>query len=111
MYEHDIQELTKEGMIYHTGGAYFGYTKNWERGSIIYLRSDLPQRVKSSVLVHELTHVKDRAFTDGKVWHWEFKAWKAQWEADKIGTLQTMWLSITDLERIKLYAQRLLKGF
>jgi hypothetical protein len=108
----DIFNLTKEEMLAKRGSPYFGYTMNYPDGhSTIDIRSDLPPRVYASVLMHEKQHVADRAFMDGSVWHWELRAYAAQFSADWVGTLQTIWLSLTSLDRLKLYWQRLTSGF
>lgn len=107
-----INHIPKAGMIAKFSQPYFGYTVNYPDGrSEVWLRDDLPERVQQSVKIHEMQHVKDRAFLDGRVWYWEFRAWNTQFKADFIGTLQTVWLSITDIDRIKMYLNRIIKGF
>lgn len=110
--KHEITRVTKQEMVIRWGKPYFGYTLNYPDGrSEVWLRNDLPERVMKSVETHEMQHVKDRAFLDGRVWHWEFSAWGAQVKADWFGALQTIRLSLADKSRIWLYWQRITKGF
>lgn len=107
-----ITHVTKEQMLARWGAPYLGYTCNRMGGtSDIWLRSDIPARVQASVKAHELQHVSDRAFLDGRVWHWEFRAWVAGFKASPPGFVQSVWMSVIDKERIKLYWQRITKNF
>ena len=105
--------LTKAEMLAKFDEPYFGYTQFQGRylSPIIYIRSDLPERVYNSVLVHETQHVKDNAFLDGRIWIYEYRAWIAQVKVDWRGALQTVWMSLTDIDLIKLYLKRVLGGF
>jgi len=104
--------VTKAEMLDKFQKPYYGYTQfQGKLQPIVYIRSDLPKRVYESVLVHETQHVNDNAFLDGRVWYWEFRAYKAQAKADFIGMSQTVWMSLTDPERIKLYLKRVFIRF
>lgn len=102
--------ITKAEMIARFKYPYYGYTKLGAAGGV-WVRCDLPVRVQISVRAHELQHWEDNAFKDGRVWHWEFRAWVAGYHADKVGFFQGIWMSITDKERINLYIQRIKNNF
>lgn len=104
----NIIELSKEEMIALFMYPYYGYTIV-NKG--VWIRSDLPVSVKASVTAHEMQHYNDNAFLDGRVWHWEMRAWIAGFKASPIGFFQGILLSITDIERISLYLKRIIKGF
>lgn len=100
--------LTKEQMQAKWGNPYYGYTVTHVG---VWVRSDLPESVTKSVLSHEMQHYNDNAFLDGRVWHWEFRAWFAGFKASPSGFFRGVWMSATDIERIKLYLNRFTKGF
>lgn len=104
-----IYECTREEMIKQNGQPYFGFSI--PKLKIVYMRMDIPSAVYESVLAHEMQHIKDNAFSDGQVWHWEFRAWVAGFRGNWRGFLQAVWLSLTDWERIKLYLLRITKTF
>lgn len=103
-----ITYITREGMIHKWGQDYYGYTLTHVG---IWIRSDLPTKVIKSVLAHEMKHWDDNAFQDGRVWYWEIRAWGAGFTASPLGSVQAIILSITNVERIKLYLTRITKNF
>ena len=106
--------LTKQEMQAMWEQPYFGYTTipgGIGSGAQVFLRNDLPPRVLTSVKAHELQHAKDNAFLDGRVWHWEMRAWWAGFRADWRGFFQAIWMSVTDRERLILYWKRFTQGF
>lgn len=106
--------VTKDEMLTLFGQPYFGYTTipgGIGGGAQVFLRNDLPPRVLVSVRAHEMQHVADNAFMDGRVWHWEARAWWAGFRADWRGFFQAIWMSITDRERLILYWKRMTQGF
>lgn len=109
-----INYITKEQMQQRWGQPYFGYTTTpggIGGGAQVFLRNDLPPRVLNSVKAHEMQHVADNAFMDGRIWHWEFRAWVAGFKASPPGFVQSVWMSITDRERLLLYWKRMTQGF
>lgn len=107
-----IIQFTREQMVAEFGYPYFGYTLIIPDGpSLVYILDRLPPRAKASVTAHEMQHANDRAFLDGRVWHWEARAWWAGFRADWRGFFQAIWMSITDRERLILYWKRMTQGF
>lgn len=104
--------ITVAEMKARFGYPYLGYTEVFlTEPAVVWVRSDVPERVKRSVLVHETQHATDKAFLDGRVWHWEFRAWGAQVRASVFDTVCTVLYSAVRLERWKLYITRFIKGF
>lgn len=104
--------VNKTEMVKRFGHPYFGYTQVFpENEPVIYMREDLPASVYASVFAHEARHAIDRAFLDGRVWYWEARAWWAGFRADWRGFFQAIWMSVTDMERLRLYWQRIKKRF
>ena len=104
-------QVSRAKMIELFGFPYFGYTRNYGGYSEVWLLKDLPSRVVAAVKAHEYQHVTDNAFLDGRVWHWEARAWWAGFRADWRGFFQGVWMSITDRDRLRLYWQRITQKF
>lgn len=100
--------LTKSEMQAKWEYPYYGYTVPHVG---VWVRSDLPVKVQISVRAHEMQHFDANAFADGRVWYWEARAWAAGFKASPAGFFQAIWMSITDVERVKLYWARITKKF
>jgi hypothetical protein len=87
--------ITKAGMI-DRYGDYFGITHFEHRGAVpgIYIREDLPECVKKSVLAHERHHARGN--------HSEFGAWIAGAKGHFGGFLLGILMSLRP-GRLKLY--------
>ncbi len=83
----------------------FGYSS----GSTAVVREDLPPRVKRFVEQHELFHCRDNSTFGGWIGS-EIRANIVPGIKDPIGLLATIWATITDVDRIKFYIQRLREG-
>ncbi|KUK79667.1 MAG: hypothetical protein XD95_0206 [Microgenomates bacterium 39_7] len=83
----------------------FGYSS----GSTAVVREDLPPRVKRFIEQHELFHCRDTSNLGGWIGS-EIRANIVPGIKDPIGLLSTIWATITDVDRIKFYIQRLREG-
>lgn len=107
-----VFHMSKEEMLEAHKFPYYGWSMIPRiEPSYIHILEDLPPRVYTSVLAHERQHISDRAFLDGRVWHWEARAWWAGFQADWRGFLQGIWMSATSAERLYLYWKRITGGF
>lgn len=84
---------------------YFGYARPAQQ--TVWVRADLPRSVHDFVLAHELYHLQDKA--QNVLWR-EIKANVAGLIQHPIGGLRTLWMSVTDIDRWKLYFQRFREG-
>ena len=115
--------LSAEDMLNKFGKPYFGYTDIYVtfklnggvgekcQSSIVNISLALPPRARASVLAHELFHANDIEFTTSTVLWREMRANWAGFKAEPLGFFQAIWLSISDVARLKLYLQRITKGF
>jgi len=79
-------------------------------GNSVEVRQDLPPRVKRFVKAHELYHCQDKANWGGWLGK-EIRANAISGLKDPIGLVATVWETITDIDRIKLYLDRIRKGY
>jgi len=102
-----VTRLNKFEMVMRFKYPYFGLT--FPTTFQVYVRHDLPKIVIKSVLAHEYQHIKDR---DRHLYLWtlEARAWYAGFMAQPFGFLLGILMSLTP-ERIKLYYNRIRKGF
>lgn len=84
----------------------YGYAN----GNIAVVRQDLPPRVKKFVKAHELYHCLDKSNFGGWLGK-EFRANIIPGLKDPVGLVATVWKTITDIERIRLYLKRVKKGY
>ncbi len=75
-------------------------------GDRVVVRQDLSPRVKMFVRAHELYHCQDRATWGGWLGR-EIRANVAPGLKDPIGLLATVWATISDIDRMKFYLNRL----
>ena len=78
-------------------------------GDTATVREDLPKRVKNFVKEHELYHCTDQATWGGWLGK-EIRANVMPGLKDPIGLAATVWKTITDIDRIKLYLKRFKDG-
>jgi len=85
-------------------GPYFGYAGyNWA-----VVRKDLPARIKKFVRAHELYHCKDTKKWGGEVGR-EIRANLYPGLKDPIGLAATIFATLRDKERRKMYLGRIIK--
>lgn len=75
-------------------------------GDKAVVRQDLPPRVKNFVKAHELYHCRDQATWGGWLGR-EFRANLIPGLKDPIGLLATVWATVSDIDRMKFYLNRL----
>jgi hypothetical protein len=78
-------------------------------GNSAVVRQDLPPRVKKFVKAHELYHCQDKSNFGGWLGR-EIRANVIPGLKDPIGLAATVWKTITDVDRIKLYLRRIKEG-
>jgi hypothetical protein len=79
-------------------------------GNSVEVRQDLSPRVKRFVKAHELYHCRDKASWGGWLGR-EIRANVVPGLKDPIGLAATAWKTITDIDRIKLYLDRIRRGY
>lgn len=79
-------------------------------GSTAKVREDLSPRIKNFVKAHELYHCQDKANWGGWVGR-EIRANVVPGLKDPIGLLATVWKTVSDVDRMKFYWDRLKKGY
>lgn len=84
---------------------YFGYARPAQ--NTVWVRADLPQSVRDFVLAHELYHLQDTA--KNILWR-KVKANTAALRQHPVGGLHCLWMTITDIDRWKLYFRRFREG-
>lgn len=84
----------------------FGYGGGDRAG----VRQDLPPRVRKFVKAHELYHCTDQASWGGTLGS-ELRANLIPGLRDPVGLLATVWATITSVDRLKLYLDRITRGF
>jgi hypothetical protein len=87
---------------------YPAYGHGGENSAVV--RQDLPPRVKNFVKAHELYHCRDKANWGGWLGR-EIRANVIPGLKDPIGLAATVWKTITDIDRIKLYLKRINRGY
>ena len=75
-------------------------------GDRAVVRQDLSPRVKMFVRAHELYHCQDRATWGGWLGR-EIRASVVPGLKDPVGLLATVWATISDIDRMKFYLNRL----
>jgi hypothetical protein len=84
----------------------FGYNE----GNKAVVRQDLPPRVKKFVKAHELYHCRDKSNFGGQIGK-EIRANIIPGIKDPIGLAVSVWKTITNIDRIKLYLDRIRRGY
>lgn len=84
----------------------FGYAG----GSNVVIREDLSPRVKKFVRAHEVYHCIDEASWGGWIGR-EIRANIVPGLKDPVGLVETIWATISDIDRIKLYLKRIKNGY
>jgi hypothetical protein len=79
-------------------------------GNSAVVRQDLPPRVKKFVKAHELYHCQDKSNFGGWLGR-EVRANVIPGLKDPVGLMATVWKTITDIDRIKLYLKRIKEGY
>ena len=100
-----ITFVTKAEMLKRFRWPYFGFTVYPRE---IFIRSDLPGVVKTSIVAHERSHV-ERGHQGG-FWKDEPPAWWAGFKAPPVGFFLGILLSLTP-ERLGLYLKRIAENF
>jgi hypothetical protein len=80
---------------------YYGYANPGL--NTVWVRGDLPLSVHHFVLAHELYHLTDPE--KNVLWR-EIKANMAALRQHPLGGLRCLWMTITDMDRWKLYLKR-----
>ena len=101
-----ITYISKDEMLKRFKWPYFGFTVYRTRE--IFIRSDLPEGIKTSVLAHERNHL-ERGH-QGSFWKDEPLAWWAGFKAQPVGFFLGILLSLSP-SRLTLYYQRLRHDF
>ena len=83
----------------------FGYS----RGDIAKVREDLSPRIKNFVRAHELHHCQDKATWGGWLGR-EIRANLIPGLRDPIGLFATVWATISNVDRMKFYWERIKGG-
>ncbi len=92
--QYQIEYVPKED-LYPAYGHCFG-------NNMVFVRQDLPPRVKRFVKAHELYHCQDKSNFGG----WAGREIRANFFPglkDPVGLIATAWKTITDVDRIKFY--------
>lgn len=79
-------------------------------GNKAIVREDLPNRVKTFVKAHELYHCQDKSQFGGRLGQ-EIRANIIPGLKDPLGLAATAWKSLTDIDRIRFYIERIIKGY
>ena len=101
-----IVEISKKQMVDFFHFPYFGMALYSENRIVV--RADLPKIVRTSVIAHELAHI--RFGHKGSFWKDEPQAWWEGLKAQPLGFFLGILLSLNP-ERLALYIERLRRNF
>ena len=99
-----VYYLSKEELNKQRLGAAFGFAHQDILSPFVYVRQDLPERVKKFVLHHELYHIRDTRHD-----HWilrEIRANLIPGLKDPLGLLATIVMTLGSKDRLRFYWQR-----